>query len=41
MKILIGMGFKKSKYEACIFLKYSNDIKVIVPLCVDDFFIFC
>lgn len=37
---LISLGYEKSKYEPCLFIKSVKNVKVIVALFVDDFFIF-
>ncbi|XP_074026225.1 uncharacterized protein [Leptinotarsa decemlineata] len=37
---LLNLGFKKSKYEPCLFMKCHDDVKVYVAIFVDDFFVF-
>lgn len=37
---LLKIGFKKSKYEPCLFMKCHNNVKVYVAVFVDDFFVF-
>lgn len=37
---LINLGFQKSKYEPCLFTKFKGNVKVIIALFVDDFFVF-
>lgn len=37
---LINLGYLKSKYEPCLFMKYNGNVKVIIALFVDDFFVF-
>lgn len=39
-KILLSLGFTKSNYEPCLFLKNNINVKVMIALYVDDFFIF-
>lgn len=38
--VLKVLGYKKSKYEPCVYMKYEGNFKTIVALYVDDFFIF-
>lgn len=37
---LCELGFKKSKLEPCIFTKMNDEVKIIIALYVDDFFVF-
>lgn len=37
---LIDLGYKKSKYEPCLFTKCEGSVKVFIALFVDDFFVF-
>lgn len=37
---LLDLGYEKSKYEPCLFIKYEKGVKVYVALFVDDFFVF-
>lgn len=37
---LLQLGYRKSKYEPCLFIKCDNDVKMFVALYVDDFFVF-
>lgn len=37
---LVSLGYMKSKYEPCLFTKFEGNVKVIIALFVDDFFIF-
>lgn len=37
---LLKLGFKKSKYEPCLFMKCQDNVKVYVAIFVDDFFVF-
>lgn len=37
---LIKLGYIKSKYEPCVYIKKENSLLTIVALYVDDFFIF-
>ncbi|CAH2104034.1 unnamed protein product [Euphydryas editha] len=37
---LLKLGYNKSKYEPCLFMKCHNNVKVYVALFVDDFFVF-
>ncbi|KAG7301017.1 hypothetical protein JYU34_015390 [Plutella xylostella] len=37
---LCKLGFKNSKLEPCLFTKYTEDVKIIITLYVDDFLIF-
>lgn len=37
---LLKLGFKKSKYEPCLFMKCHDNVKVYVAIFVDDFFVF-
>lgn len=37
---LLKLGFKKSQYEPCLFMKCNNNVKVYVAIFVDDFFVF-
>lgn len=37
---LLSLRFLKSKYEPCLFTKFEGDVKVIIALFVDDFFVF-
>lgn len=38
-EVLVKLGFKKSNYESCIFIKRKNNSLVIVALYVDDFIV--
>lgn len=38
--VLLSLGYSKSKYEPCIYLKCKNNVKTFIALYVDDFFIF-
>lgn len=37
---LLDLGYKKSKYEPCLFTKFEGKVKIIIALFVDDFFVF-
>lgn len=37
---LLKLGYKKSDYEPCLFIKIYKDVKVYIALFVDDFFVF-
>lgn len=37
---LLNIGFKISKFEPCLFTKFSENVKLIVTVYVDDFLIF-
>jgi transposase InsO family protein len=37
---LCELGFKKCKLEPCVFTKMYNEVKVIIALYVDDFFVY-
>lgn len=37
---LCELGFRKSKLEPCVFTKMRNDLKIVIALYVDDFFVF-
>lgn len=37
---LIHLGYKKSDYEPCLFTKFKDNVKIIIALFVDDFFVF-
>lgn len=37
---LISLGYKKSAYEPCLFTKFQGNVKIIIALFVDDFFVF-
>lgn len=37
---LIELGFKRSNVEPCVFTKFNNNVKVIIALYVDDFFVY-
>lgn len=37
---LFNLGFIKSKYEPCLFMKCHDNVKIYVALFVDDFFVF-
>lgn len=37
---LCGMGFNKCKLEPCVFTKLFNNVKLIIAIYVDDFFVF-
>lgn len=39
-KVLQELGYKKSRYEPCLFVKLCDNEKTYVALFVDDFFIF-
>lgn len=38
--VLLELGYQKSKYEPCVYIKRNDSIYTIVTLYVDDFFIF-
>lgn len=38
--VLMELGYKRSKYEPCVFIKQEDNRYTIVTLYVDDFFIF-
>lgn len=37
---LTELGFNKSQIEPCVFTKFHDDVKVIIALYVDDFFVY-
>lgn len=37
---LLELGYKKSAYEPCLFIKCHKTVKTFIALFVDDFFIF-
>ncbi|CAG4970927.1 unnamed protein product [Colias eurytheme] len=37
---LISLGYKKSEYEPCLFSKFKDNVKIVIALFVDDFFVF-
>lgn len=37
---LCELGFKKCKLEPCVFTKINNDVKIVIALYVDDFFVY-
>lgn len=38
--LLHSLGYKKSQLEPCLFTKINTDVKIIIALYVDDFFVF-
>ncbi|XP_026475639.1 uncharacterized protein LOC113380719 [Ctenocephalides felis] len=38
--VLLGLGYRKSKYEPCMFIKGNNNTMTVIALYVDDFFVF-
>lgn len=39
-KCLKNLGFKQSQYEPCLYTKFEGNLKIIIALFVDDFFVF-
>lgn len=39
-ELLLELGYTKSQYEPCLFMKCDGNIKVYIALFVDDFFVF-
>ncbi|CAG9134816.1 unnamed protein product [Plutella xylostella] len=39
-ELLQSLGYKKSDLEPCLFTKVNKDVKIIIALYVDDFFVF-
>lgn len=39
-KCLCELGFKKCKLEPCVFTKMDDNVKIIIALYVDDFFVY-
>ncbi|KAG6438866.1 hypothetical protein O3G_MSEX000286 [Manduca sexta] len=39
-KCLTELGFNRSYIEPCVFTKFYDDDKIIIALCVDDFFVY-
>lgn len=37
---LTEVGFKRSQIEPCVYTKFNEDVKVIIALYVDDFFVY-